>query len=223
MHLSHKLRPKYFAYDFCNMAFQLAFLIFIHDKDEFPLCGIIVYTGRQGAGKTLSITEQALRIIKEYPKLNVYSNYNIDPRDNRSIYYLNSFDDLLNDNNGRYGCLALTDELQNLYNNKTSKEADYGLMECICQNRKSHRLILTSTQQFYFLDKAIRSQVVEVRKIISFKILNLVIRCKPELDKDMTIVKTRPVGFYFYVPSKALFDSYDTFQKIEAKRKTPKK
>ena len=219
LHLSHKLHIKYFAYDFCNMAYHFAFLIYSFDPDSFPLSGIVVFTGHQGSGKTLSLTEYALRIIDKYPKVNVYSNYHLN-----NVHYstLTSFDALLSDTSGKFGVLALTDELQNLYNNKTSKEADYGLMECICQNRKSHRLILTTTQQFYFLDKAIRSQVVEVRRCISFKILNVVIRSTPVLDKDMNIDKVKFKGLYFYVPSRCLYESYDTYQLIHAKRKQKK-
>ena len=86
----------------------------------------------------------------------------------------------------------------------------------ITQNRKNRRIILGTSQNFYLLAKAIRSQATEVRRCSTFfGALTLVRKFEPILDSEGNVQEYKRRGWYFFVHDKELRESYDTFKVIE--------
>ena len=83
------------------------------NDEMFPYYGMHYYCGRQGSGKTLSMTNELEKIRKKYPKCKIYTNYgykyqtmpiyNITMLQNEKYY------------NGENGVVFAIDEIQNLY------------------------------------------------------------------------------------------------------------
>lgn len=61
------------------------------NKDYFKLYGLRVYTGRQGAGKTIGLVYDLERYRKRYPKAKIYTNFGYK----YETAPLNSLNDLL--------------------------------------------------------------------------------------------------------------------------------
>ena len=90
------------------------------------------------------------------------------------------------------------------------------MLTIITQNRKNRRIILGTSQNFYLLAKAIRSQATEVRRCSTFfGALTLVRKFEPILDSEGNVQEYKRRGWYFFVHDKELRESYDTFKVIE--------
>lgn len=86
----------------------------------------------------------------------------------------------------------------------------------ITQNRKNRRIILGTSQNFYLLAKAIRSQATEVRRCTTILgCLTIVRRAEPILDSEGNVAEWKNRGMYFFVHNKKLRESYDTYKVIE--------
>lgn len=93
------------------------------------------------------------------------------------------------------------------------------LLKCcgvITQNRKNRRIILGTSQNFYLLAKAIRSQATEVRRCTTLLgCLTIVRRAEPILDSEGNVAEWKKRGMYFFVHNKKLREAYDTYKVIE--------
>ena len=86
----------------------------------------------------------------------------------------------------------------------------------ITQNRKNRRIILGTSQNFYLLAKAIRSQSTEVRRCTTLLgCLTIVRRAEPILDSEGNVAEWKKRGMYFFVHNKKLREAYDTYKVIE--------
>lgn len=87
------------------------------DPDFFRHQGLIVYTGRQGRGKSIALVEHAMRMQEEYPLSKCISNmayaYETEP--------LKHWRQLVNYKNGIYGLIVMIDELQNWFSSNQSR------------------------------------------------------------------------------------------------------
>lgn len=80
---------------------------------------------------------------------------------------------LMSYKNGIQGVIVSIDELQNWFSSNDSKNFPPEMLEVITQNRKNRRIILGTSQNFYLLAKAIRSQATEVRRCSTlFRLFN---------------------------------------------------
>lgn len=108
------------------------------------------------------------------------------------------------------------DELQNWFSSNDSKNFPPEMLGVITQNRKNRRIILGTSQNFYLLAKAIRSQATEVRRCSTFLgCLTIVRRAEPILDSEGQVAEWKNRGWYFFVHNKKLRESYDTYKVIE--------
>lgn len=185
---------------------------FERDPDFFRYQGCVIFEGRQGMGKSISMVEFASRMLKEYPLAKCTSNLGF-------ILENTSLEDwkmLLNYKNGIYGVIVILDELQNWFSSKDSKDFPPEMLEIITQNRKNRRIILGTSQNFYLLAKAIRSQATEVRRCTTlFGALTIVRRLEPILDSDGNVKEFKHRGWYYFVHTKELRECYDTYRVIE--------
>lgn len=186
---------------------------FAHDPEFFRYQGCIVFTGRQGYGKTIAMAEQALRWRKEYPKAKCITNFAL--RDESAK--LNDWRLLVGYKNGIQGVIACIDEMQNWFSSNQSKNFPPEMLEVITQNRKNRRVIMGTAQSFNRLAKPIREQATEVRKCYTFfGCLTFVHRVYPELDSNGDVDSWKHRGWYYFVHNVELRESYDTWKVIES-------
>lgn len=186
---------------------------FARDPEFFRYQGCIVFTGRQGYGKTIAMAEQALRWRKEYPKAKCITNFAFKDESEK----LNDWRLLVGYKNGIQGVIACIDEMQNWFSSNQSKNFPPEMLEVITQNRKNRRVIMGTAQSFNRLAKPIREQATEVRKCYTFfGCLTFVHRVYPELDSNGDVDSWKHRGWYYFVHNTELRESYDTWKVIES-------
>lgn len=187
------------------------------DPSVFPDQGMIIFTGRQGMGKTIAMTEYIYRMQQTYPMLKVTTNYGFKTED----LYLNHWKRLIDFNNGRLGVIAGLDELQNWFSSNASRNFPPEMLQVITQNRKNRRVIVGTAQNFYLLAKPLRTQTTEVRECFTIlKCLTVVHRREPILDVSGDVRTYKNRGWYFFVHSDQVRNSYDTYKVINNLKKS---
>lgn len=202
----------FFRRIFIDLPKQYVADMFARDPEFFKYQGLIIFEGRQGSGKTTSMVEYAMRMQKEYPLAKCTTNLGYT----KENVALKDWRMLINYKNGIKGVIVCMDELQNWFSSNDSKNFPPEMLQIITQNRKNRRIILGTSQNFYLLSKAIRSQTTEVRRCATLLgCLTIVRRFEPILDPQGDVKEWKKRGMYFFVHDKELRDSYDTFKVIE--------
>ncbi len=205
-------KDNFFKKVFYQFPKRLVDDVFNKNPDFFNYQGCVIFEGRQGSGKTISMIEYARRMQKEYPKALCTTNLGYTEQDTP----LEDWKMLLNYKNGIYGVIVAIDELQNWFSSNDSRNFPPEMLTIITQNRKNRRIILGTSQNFYLLAKPIRSQATELRRCSTLLgCLTIVRRFEPILDSEGNVQEFRRLGWYFYVHDKELRESYDTFKVIE--------
>lgn len=205
-------KPSILRRIFIDTPYQFVIDLFNKEDDFFPYQGLIIFEGRQGAGKTISMIEFCMRMQEERPKAKVITNLGYKYENKR----LKDWRMLVDYKNGHLGVIVCMDELQNWFSSNDSRNFPPEMLSVITQNRKNRRIILGTSQNFYLLAKAIRSQATEVRKCTTLLgCLTIVRRFEPILDSEGNVVEWKKRGMYFYVHNKKLRESYDTYKVIE--------
>lgn len=192
--------------------------MFVEDRfnrppDFFQPQGLVVFTGRQGGGKSSGLMQYVLDLQYQYPKCKVISNTAYKYQDAK----LDHWKRLIDYKNGQMGVVAIMDELQNWFSSNQSRNFPPEMLSVITQNRKNRRLILGTAQNFYLLAKPIRSQVTEVRNCITLAgVITIVTRREPILDSDGEVKEMKRRGTYFFVHSRELRECYDTWATVES-------
>lgn len=198
--------PRQYAKDF-----------FSRPMDWFTYQGVIVFTGRQGSGKTVALVEQTLRMQHEFPNCKCISNMAYAHQDEE----LDDWRQLIEYKNGHKGVIVQMDEMQNWFSSNQSKNFPPELLEVITQNRKNRRVILGTSQSFNRLAKPLREQSTEVRRCMTIAgCITIVHRVEPELDSQGEVVKWKHRGFYWFVHTPEIRESYDTYHVIESLAKS---
>ncbi|TAL14828.1 hypothetical protein EPN95_01215 [Patescibacteria group bacterium] len=135
-------------------------------KDSFPK-GLVLFTGEQGMGKTISAVFYIRTLKEKYPDLIVYSTiqFNADYATIVTIPELEKI--LLTRDKDRKPIAFLIDEIQNVLFSKSSKINQQVVMS-ITQQRKARKTIVGTLQEFLDLDTRYRRQlraVVRVKRI----------------------------------------------------------
>lgn len=200
------LAPRQYAKDY-----------FARDPEWFKYQGCVVFSGRQGQGKTIAMVEQAMRLQQEYPKCKVISNCAYAKQDDE----LKHWKQLLNYKNGKQGVVVMMDEMQNWFSSNQSKNFPPEMLETVTQNRKNRRILMGTSQVFNRLSKPLREQTTEVRKCATlFGCITFVHRVRPELDSEGNVVKWKHIGFYFFVHTPEIRNNYDTYRVVESLAKS---
>lgn len=143
--------------------FSLPILIYYLSRDiknfkrrDFKLYGLRLYTGRQGAGKTIGMVHDLERYRRRYPHCKIYTNFGY----HYQTAPLKSLNDLLNPKlkNGTDGVIFAIDELQNEFSSAVSKDFPESLLSQITQQRKQRVCILATSQVFTRVAKPLREQ-----------------------------------------------------------------
>ena len=191
--------------------------LFERDPEFFKYQGLIIFEGRQGSGKTMSMVEFIMRMQEEYPLAKTSTNFGLISQNKE----LKDWRMLIDYKNGKRGVIVGMDELQNWFSSNDSKNFPPEMLGIITQNRKNRRIILGTSQNFYLLAKAIRSQATEVRRCTTlFGCITIVKRVEPILDSEGNVQEWKNRGIYFFVHNKKLRNAYDTYKVIENLRKS---
>lgn len=185
--------------------------------DYFDPCGLLVFCGPQGSGKTLSAVQYCKKILQQYPKCIFVTNVAIKdlPPDTQVLEY-NGLDSLMNVSNGYEGVLYLIDEIHLEWNSLESKDISIEEMTEFSQQRKQRKHIVGTSQVYMRLAKPLREQISRVVICRNFKNLvqwNVLIdgtTAKEENGHLHADVKGRYI--WFHTPE--LYASYDTYAKM---------
>lgn len=183
------------------------------DPDFFKYKGLVIYTGRQGQGKTISMVRDMMLMQEEYPLCKCITNLGYVKEDCALV----DWKQLIDYKNGIYGVIVGLDEIQNWFSSKQSKDFPPEMFEVVTQNRKNRRIIMATTQNFYQPAKDIRAQCSEVRKCATFfGVFTIVHAVRPVLDCNGDVKEWKHIRFYCFVHSKEIRESYDTYKVIES-------
>lgn len=181
------------------------------DPDAFTYQGCVIFTGRQGYGKTIAMAHQIIQWRDEFPKSKVMTNFAFSGEND----VMDHWRKLITYTNGVYGVIAAIDEMQNWFSSNQSKDFPPEMLQVVTQNRKNRRVILGTAQSFNRLSKPIREQATEVRKCLTlFHAVTFVIRQRPDLDAEGNVKRWVNLGFYYFVHTDEIRDSYDTYKVI---------
>ena len=126
--------------------------LFDKDPEFFKYQGLIIFEGRQGSGKTMSMVEFIKRMQEEYPLAKTTTNFGLKSQNKE----LKDWRMLIDYKNDKQGVIVGMDELQNWFSSNDSKNFPPEMLGIVTQNRKNRRIILGTSQNFYLLAKAIR-------------------------------------------------------------------
>lgn len=190
------------------------------DKDHpdwFVPDGIIVFTGSQGTGKTLSAVRYVVTLMEEYPKVLLCTNVQINQFEDRQVWFdsVSKFKEL---DNGEYGVIYLIDEIQLLFNSLESKKLDLNLFTTICQQRKKRKHIVGTSQVFNRISKGFREQfkyAVMCNNVFGVLQWNKIVKGEDVTVDDSGNVKTDKVHRSWWFHSPALYELYDTTATID--------
>lgn len=184
------------------------------EKGLFPV-GSRVYIGRQGKGKTLSMTAYVYELKKEFPKMQIFSNvllFGIE------YHHLKEHEDVelaLSYQNGKDGVLVVLDEAHLYFNSKQGIPVD--VLTAISQQRKDRRRIVFSSQIWNELDISIRKQVQDVvvcRNFGRFQYNQIMDGESIRLDKNDYSYEMDKRYSEIYKHNDEYYSRYDTYQKI---------
>lgn len=185
----------------------------------FPYLGLWIFSGQQGAGKTLLAMHCVKGILEEYPDAMLVSNINIYGLNAIPYQGLSDFDKY---HNGDKGIIFLIDEIHTLFSSLESKNMPVSTLTVWSQNRKNRRLILGTSQRFSRAAKGLREQTTwhyECKREIDIPLLGWT--CFPykiydgsEYDDNGVYCGEDP-KYHFYFPHRGVFRAYNTKEIIK--------
>ena len=182
------------------------------DPNEFQLYGFHLFVGEQGSGKTVAVAEFLGRIKRDYPLASIATNFEYTHQDSS----IESWKDLIFNNNGIYGQADVVDEVQNWFSSNQSKDFPPEMIQEITQQRKQRKIFIGTTQRFERMSKPLREQVNYLYYPMTlFGCLTIVRVFKPNVDADGQIAKKKPIRIYFFVHNDEIRNSFDTYHKIK--------
>lgn len=191
--------------------------LFSQDPDFFQYQGLVIYTGRQGQGKTVSMVRDIMLMQKEYPRSKCITNLSYAREDAT----LSDWRQLISYKNGIYGVIVGIDEIQNWFSSKQSKDFPPEMFEVVTQNRKNRRIIMATTQNFYQPAKDIRAQCTEVRKCFTvLGVWTIVHAVRPILDSQGDVKEWKNIRWYSFAHTHEIREAYDTYKVIESLMKS---
>lgn len=191
---------------------QIALDRFSTSPDFFRHQGFHVFCGEQGSGKTIAMVEFVQRIQKEYPKSKCITNFAY-AHENAP---LTKWQQLLTYNNEKLGVIVGIDEVQNWFaSGKNTLPTE--MLEVVTQNRKNRRIIVATSQVFTRMAKGLREQcTLMYQPITLWGAITWVRIKKPVLDSEGNVQSYKSRGNYFFVHTKELRESYDTYKVIHS-------
>lgn len=183
------------------------------NPNEFREFGFHCFCGEQGSGKTVSLVQRIIELKQKYPKVKVLSNFDCEYSDG----LVESWKDIVFNNNGEEGIIIALDEIQNWFSTAESKDFPPEMLQEITQQRKQRKMILGTSQRFQRMAKPLREQINYLYEPFTILGCLTVVRViKPFVDDDGQLdrKRSRKARRYFFVHGESVRNSYDTYQKI---------
>lgn len=186
---------------------------------KFNRYGLIMFVGRQGEGKTLSLVNYARDLKAAYPNLLIYANFTCSFADG----VINSLNDLLTIRNGEQGVLFLIDEIQNEFSSSASRDFPETLLSTLTMQRKQRIHIAATSQVFTRVAKPIREQCFEVVECRTFFKRWTRNRCYDAVDYNSVVDsksldakrKLRKKWKTSFIQTDELRSCYDTYEVVQ--------
>lgn len=193
--------PKQYTHDLINT-----------DPYRFKEYGLHMFVGEQGTGKTISAVELIMRLQQKYPKMKVRTNMAYAHEDGE----LQTWKQLINDDNGEHGMVEMIDEIQTWWSSKDSGNMPAEMLGNISQQRKKAKMLIGTAQVYSRIAKEIREQTLYVYcPVTLFGCLTIVRVTKPQYWDNENQLFKQYIKTYFFVHSDKLRNSYDTYKCIE--------
>lgn len=212
--LQGKLSLKdFFALGRYNKSFAM-----LH-PDYFYPDGILLFTGPQGSGKTLSAVKYVSNLVKMYPKVKVISNMELKFVD--TLPYIGFTQSLEKyPSNGEFGLIMLIDEIQTEFSSLDSKNMSPSQIAAISQQRKRRVHIVGTAQLWTRIAKPFREQTsaavdcdsilggrVQRNRVIDFQ------RCAYDMNGNLTEIAYSKQ--FWWTRSTEDYEAYDTSNVIK--------
>ncbi len=191
--------------------------------DYFRPSGLLVFSGPQGSGKTISAVKYVMDVLQEYPKAILCTNTDIVglPDDIEVVPYT-GIGQLTSLNNGERGVIYFIDEIHLQFNSLESKEIPIEVMIEVSQQRKQRKHIVGTTQVYGRLAKPLREQIKNVvlcSNFFGWLQINRLIDGEKAVEKDGKLVtETSKLYIWFHHPRD--YEKYDTYAKMKRYRNT---
>lgn len=192
-------------------------------NDGFSYGGLWVFTGAQGAGKTLLLMHMVREIHAAYPKALIVTNISVFGIPCIPYTGIGDFDKYVN---GADGVIFIIDEIQALFSSLESAKMPLSQVTVWCQNRKNRRLILGTTQRYTRMAKPVREQVTwhyECRRPLLWVLYRYRVLDGAKYDdagKYILDEDEKTPQYKIYVPSLSSMTMYNT---LEVVRRTEEK
>lgn len=197
-------------------------------NDGFPYGGLWVFSGAQGAGKTLLLMHMVREIHKEYPNALIVTNISVFGIPCIPYQGLEDFEKYVN---GADGVIFIIDEIHTLFNSLESAKMPLSQVTVWCQNRKNRRLILGTSQRYTRMAKPVREQVTwhyECRRPFLWVFYRYRVMDGANYDDNGKYIleeDEKAPRFNIYVPSLSSMLMYNTLEVVrrDEKEKEEKK
>lgn len=205
-------KPSFWNRLFIEFPKRFVIDLLTKNPNEFGYYGFHLFVGEQGSGKTVATAEFLQRLKGEYPLCKIATNFEYKYEDSQ----INSWEDLIFNNNGIYGQADVVDEVQNWFSSNQSKDFPPEMIQEITQQRKQRKIFIGTTQRFERMAKPLREQVNYIYYPMTLAgCLTIVKVCKPKVDSDGQISDLKTVKRYFFVHTEEIRNSFDTYHKIK--------
>lgn len=148
--------------------------------DEF---GVTMYCGRQGAGKTMAMTEYLERMRELYPEAIIVTNYGYSNQDKE----FTDWNDFFEIRNAEKGVIFAIDEIQNEFSSSAWNKFPETLLQVITQQRKQRIKIVCTSQIFTRVAKQLREQCNDVVDCVTVAGRWTFTTCLDAIDYNNTI------------------------------------
>lgn len=187
------------------------------DGKTFDEYGLTMYCGRQGAGKTIAMTDYLERMREEYPNALIVTNYGYKHQDGE----MTDWNDFFTVRNGTDGVIFAIDEIQNEFSSAAWNKFPESLLSEITQQRKQRIKIVCTSQIFTRVAKQLREQCNDVVDCNTFGGRWTFTRCYDAVDYNNAIDRPtvreniRRLYTRSFLQDDYIRNLFDTYEKIE--------
>lgn len=193
--------------------------------DYFNPCGLILFVGPQGSGKTLSAVNYVRNLLLRYPKAMIISNLDLNflAKDDELYHEFHNADDFFKYKNGENGIIYLIDEIQLYFNSLQSKNLNIDVINYISQQRKQRVHIVCTSQVFGRMSKPLREQfdsVVLCKNYFGLLTKEMLID-RDSIDSEEstgTNLNAKVKKTMWNIMSPQMWSWYDTYKVIEGSK-----
>jgi len=194
----------------------------MRNGSSFEEFGLTMYCGRQGAGKTMAMTEYLERMRVKYPKALIITNYSYIHESRPMV----DWGDFFKIQNGTDGVIFAIDEIQNEFSSSAWKNFPESLLSEITQQRKQRVKIVCTSQIFTRVAKPLREQANDVVECRTLGGRWTFMKCYDAVDYSNNIdsptgkEKLRLLYRKSFLQDDNLRNLYDSYAKIERLERT---